>query len=166
MIPNVGFITSRVSNESNKKLHLAPIERENEKYKLPGTNRALSFAGIRGRAVRIMARGLHSGWRRVFSVVLIYALALQGFVFALDMGRPAVAAGSDSAIVGFALCSHHSGADATLPGTPPHDPLGDCNHCPFCLSGALYVSAAPPGAFRYSKVAFSNMTWLLTPPRL
>ena len=65
-MPDMGFITSRISDESNKKLHIAPIERENAKYKLPGTNRALNFAGYGDgrveswREVRIAAGGAFS----------------------------------------------------------------------------------------------------------
>ena len=111
-----------------------------------------------------MARVSHKAWRRVIAGVLAYALALQGFIFALDIGRPAVAASPDPAWAGFELCSH-SGGGATAPGAPSQGPVGDL-HCLFCIAGAVYVNCAPPCAPQFSKVMLTNAVWPLTAPRL
>ena len=110
-----------------------------------------------------MARVSQTGWRRVFSFVLAYALVLQGFVFALGDGRPAGAA-TNVAWAGFELCKH-SGGGSTSPVVPSPIPVGD-NHCPFCFAGAAYVACAPPFAPEYSKVVLTNAMWPLAPQRL
>jgi hypothetical protein len=111
-----------------------------------------------------MARLSHGGWRRIVGCVLAYALALQGFILALDTGRPASAAGPDPAWSGFELCTHSSLGSAA-PGTPSQSPVGD-DHCVFCTAGAVYVSGAPPDAPQYSKVVLADVAWLLAAPRL
>lgn len=95
--------------------------------------------------------------------VLAYALAVQGFIFALDIGRPAIAA--DGAVfAGFELCSH-GGGGAALPGTPSQAPVGDL-HCLFCIAGAVYVNCAPPCAPLWNKIVLINAVWTSTKPRL
>ncbi len=111
-----------------------------------------------------MARISHIAWRRVIAGVLAYALALQGFIFALDIGRPAVAAddANGTSWAGFELCSH---GGAALPGAPAQSPAGD-PHCLFCIAGAVYVNCAPPCAPQCSKVVLTNAVWPLAAPRL
>jgi len=116
--------------------------------------------------VRIMRAYWHSGWRRVVSCVLAYALALQGFIFALDASRPAVAATPDTAWAGFELCSH-SGAGATLPDAPKA-PASDshCVFCVFCLAGSAYVNSAPSVTPDRGAIAVSHAAWTLVAPAL
>ncbi len=114
-----------------------------------------------------MARTAHTGWRRVFAGVLIYAFVLQSFIFALDITRPAFAAadGANGATwAGFELCSH-GGAGATVPGAPAQGPIGRI-HCLFCIAGAVYVNSAPPCAAQYSNIVVTNVAWPLAAPRL
>jgi hypothetical protein len=85
-------------------------------------------------------------WRRVFSCVLAYALALQGLSFAAGAGQAAGLAsqGADHAIfAGFAICRHS--AAATLPEAPKQIPPGD-EHCAFCIYSPLYLNCIPPHA--------------------
>ena len=42
-----------------------------------------------------MVRLSHSNWRRLLGCVLAYALVLQAFIFALDVGQSAIAAAQD-----------------------------------------------------------------------
>ena len=105
----------------------------------------------------------HGGWRRVLSCALAYALALQGFIFALDASRPAVAAAPDAAWAGFELCSH-GGAGAPLPDAPKA-PASD-SHCVFCTAGVVYVNSAPAVAPHCSAVAVSSAAWIFIAPEL
>lgn len=111
-----------------------------------------------------MARISHSAWRRVIAGVLAYALALQGFVFALDLERPAIGAANSATFAGFELCSHNGGS-ATLPGAPSQAPVGEL-HCLFCIAGAVYVNCAPPSAPIWNKIVLINAVWTSTTPRL
>lgn len=111
-----------------------------------------------------MARVPHRTWRRVFACVLVYALAIQGFVFALDIGRPAVAAANGAAWAGFELCSH-GGAGAAVPGAPTQGPIGNV-HCLFCIGGAVYVNCAPPCAVQASEAVLVGAAWPSLAPRL
>ncbi len=110
-----------------------------------------------------MARISHGVWRRVIAGVLAYALALQGVIFVLDIGRAAAAAADGRAVAGFALCAH-SGAAAS-PGAPAQAPVGAL-HCPFCFAGAVFVNCAAPCAPPWNKVIQSHAVWLLPAPRL
>jgi len=109
-----------------------------------------------------MARIPHSSWRRVIAGVLAYALALQGFIFVLDIGRAAAAA-DGATVAGFALCTH-SGA-ASAPGEPTRAPIGAL-HCPFCFAGAVFVNCAAPCVPPSNKVILSHAVWPITAPRL
>jgi len=112
-----------------------------------------------------MARVLHSGWRRIFACVLVYALVLQGFFFAASDIRPAVGAADNAAWAGFPLCTH-SGLGSTVPAAPSQNPVGD-NLCVFCcIAGAACVNCVPSGTPQYSRVEFTSAVWLLTAPRL
>jgi Protein of unknown function (DUF2946) len=109
-----------------------------------------------------MLRRSQRGWWRIVAGILIYALVLQGFLFAAGIGSAATAAAGDAQWPGFELCSH--GGAAPSP-TSPAAPVGD-NHCPFCVVGAVYVDGAPPSAPQYSVMVFTNAVWPLTAPRL
>jgi hypothetical protein len=111
-----------------------------------------------------MARISHAAWRRVIAGVLVYALAFQGFVFALDIGRPAIAAVDGVAFAGFELCTHNT-AGTSGPGAPAQAPAGDL-HCMFCIAGAIYVNCAPPCAPLWNKIVLSNAVWPAAAPRL
>jgi hypothetical protein len=106
-----------------------------------------------------MTKLSHGVWRRALSCALAYALALQGFVFVLDSGGPAVAA-PDPIFASFELC-HHSGV--TLPNAPAPAPLGE--HCPFCLAGAVLVPC-PACTPQHGKLLLGNAMWPLARPRL
>ena len=110
-----------------------------------------------------MPRVSHRPCRRVIAGVLAYALALQGIIFTLDIGRAAAAAADGTAFAGFALCTHNGGV--TVPGAPAQAPAGAV-HCPFCFAGAVYVNCVPPDAPQYSKVILINVVWPLDAPRL
>lgn len=101
-----------------------------------------------------------ASWRRVIACILAYALAAQGFIFALDIGRSAMAAADDAsakAFAGLELCSHSGGT--TSPQTPSQGPIADL-HCLFCLAGAVYVNCAPPCAPQWNKVVAADAAWL------
>lgn len=112
----------------------------------------------------MMPKLLRLLWRRVLAGVLAYALALQGLIFALDIGRPAIAAaGDDANVTTWALCTHSGGVAA--PGAPTQAPLGDL-HCPFCFAGAVFVNCAPPCVHQFSKILLTDAVWPLAAPRL
>jgi hypothetical protein len=114
-----------------------------------------------------MARISHRAWRRIFAGVLVCALVLQGFTFAVDILQTALhdAGGArDTDWASFELCTHNGGASAS-PVTPAQAPVGD-SHCPFCLAGTVYVNCAPLGAPQYSKIELTSAVWPLTAPRL
>lgn len=113
--------------------------------------------------VRIMRAYWHIGWRRVLSCALAYALALQGFIFAFDASRPAVASTLDTAWAGFELCSHGV-ASPTLPEAPKAPASG--SHCIFCTAGIVYVNSAPPAAPYRDAIAVSVAAWPLVAPEL
>jgi hypothetical protein len=110
----------------------------------------------------MMARVARGAWRRVFAVVLVYALVLQGFLFAGGVA-PSMIAADGVALDGFALCTHDGAAPAT-PVAPKQDPA--CNHCIFCVAGAIYLTGAPPSAPQSRKIVLSNVVWPLAAPRL
>lgn len=114
-----------------------------------------------------MARISHRVWRCIFAGILVCALVLQGFTFAVDILQTALggAGGAqDTAWAGFELCTHNGGASA-FPQTPAQAPAGD-SHCLFCIAGAVYVNCASPGAPQYSKIELTSAVWPLTAPRL
>ncbi len=115
----------------------------------------------------MMPRASRTGWRRIIAGVLAYAVALQGFIFALDLGHPAAAAADAAnagAWAGFELCTH-SGGGAGSPGVPAQVPVGDM-HCPFCVAGAVFMNCAPPAALQYSTILLTDVVWPPTAPRL
>jgi hypothetical protein len=111
-----------------------------------------------------MRRASHSGWGRVFACLLIYALVLQGFILAVLLDGPAVAAADGQAWAGFKLCSH-SGVGSAGPDAPAQAPAGGI-HCIFCIAGATFVGSAPPLAPQCGRVAFTNAVWPLAAPGL
>jgi hypothetical protein len=99
-----------------------------------------------------MLKLLHGLGRRIVAGALVYALVLQGFVFAAEIAQAANAA---AGAAGFELCTHSGGA--TLPQTPVSP--GD-NHCPFCLAGlAVYLDAAPAAGQHAVVFAFAGAPW-------
>ena len=109
-----------------------------------------------------MAEILQRSVRRVIACGLAYALALQGFAFAIASAGPAVASAQNPTFIAFPLCSH--GRTTTLPGAPSQAPLGD-NHCPFCIAGAVYVNCASPYVSDCNS-AFLSTTWLPVAPQI
>jgi hypothetical protein len=105
----------------------------------------------------MMARSSHSLWRRIVSVVVAYAFALQGFVFVV--GAASAFAAADNAP--FEIC-HNGGAN--LPDAPSPAPLAE--HCPFCIAGAVYVSSPPPATPHYRMIVLTGAVWPLAAPRL
>jgi len=110
-----------------------------------------------------MTRISQGAWRRVIAGALAYALALQSFIFALDIGSSAFAA-DGSAWAGFELCSHGN-AGATPPGAPAQGPIGNV-HCVFCVAGAVFVNCPPPCALQAGKVVLIDAVWPAAAPRL
>lgn len=112
----------------------------------------------------MMPRASRTGWRRIIAGVLAYAVALQGFIFALDLGYPTAAAdaGNATAWAGFELCTH---GGAASPGVPAQVPVGDM-HCPFCVAGLVFVNCAPPAEPQYRTIELTDAVWPPTAPRL
>jgi hypothetical protein len=104
-----------------------------------------------------------SGWRRILSCLLAYAIVLQGLIFAVDAGRPAFAAAPDAAWAGFPLCSHgdEGGSAPASPQAP-----ATCDHCILCLAGVVFVSSAPPATPAFGAMKISDAAWLLAAPQL
>jgi hypothetical protein len=111
-----------------------------------------------------MRRLLHKGWRRVLACAVLYALVLQGFLYAAAAGEPPLGALDDAASAGFVLCTH-GGDAASPPGAPAQDPPA-CIHCLFCIAGAVYVNCAPPLAPQLSRAVLASLIRPLTAPRL
>jgi hypothetical protein len=110
----------------------------------------------------MMALLERGAWRRIFAGVLVYALVLQGFLFAGGVAPPALAA-DGAALAGFALCTH-DGAGRAAPVAPAQDPA--CTHCMFCIVGAVYLTDAPPSALQSRKIVITDVAWPLAAPRL
>jgi hypothetical protein len=111
-----------------------------------------------------MAKVLQGRLRRIMACVLAYALALQGLLFAVDVGRAATAAADGTPLFALELCAH-GGSGAALPGAPAPAPAGDA-HCPFCIVGAVYVHGVLPVPPQYIKVPLRGAVWPLSAPRL
>ncbi len=110
-----------------------------------------------------MARISHRAWRRTIAGILAYALVVQGFIFAFDIGGAANAAETGTLWAGFELCAH--GGTAGVPGIPAQAP--DSNiHCVFCVAGAVFLNCAPPGVIQSSKIVLSEAVWPLTVSQL
>jgi len=105
-----------------------------------------------------MAKLSHGVWRRVLTCGLAYALALQGFIFALDIGSSAFAA-DGTAWAGFELCTH-GGAAPAGPDAPSQGPLGNV-HCVFCVAGAVFLNCPPPCTLLCRKLVFTEAAWPL-----
>ena len=104
-------------------------------------------------------------WRRIIACALAYALALQGFLFALNLGSSAAAAQQDAAAGHFQLCSHDGGG-ASAPGAPSQAPAGS-THCLFCICGStVYVSSAPPATPQYQSAVVASAMAYAAAPRL
>ncbi|HTU33412.1 MAG TPA: hypothetical protein VMF66_06375 [Candidatus Acidoferrum sp.] len=101
-----------------------------------------------------MTRSLQIRCRRLIAYALAYAFALQGLIFALDLGNSAFAAANGAAWAGFELCSH-SGVSPTAPGAPHQGPMGNV-HCMFCVAGAVFLDSTPPAPPHYQKVALAG----------
>jgi hypothetical protein len=112
---------------------------------------------------RIMAKLSYGLRRRVFTCALAYALAIQGFIFALQIGSSAFAAEGPSS-AGFELCVH-DGASSTAPGVPPQGPLGNI-HCVFCVAGAVFLNSPPPTQPPSRQLVFTHVAWRNAPVHL
>jgi hypothetical protein len=113
-----------------------------------------------------MARISHRAWRRAsqrtIAGVLAYALVLQSFIFALDIGGAANAAETGTVWAGFELCAH--GGTTSVPGIPAQGPDGTI-HCVFCVAGAVFLNCAPPGVVQSNKIVLSEAVWPLAASR-
>ncbi len=111
-----------------------------------------------GWGIRIMAKLSHGVRRRVFTCALAYALAIQGFIFAFEIGSSAFAA-DGTASAGFELCTHN-GASSTAPAVPVQGPLGNI-HCVFCVAGAVFLNSPPPSPPPPRQLTFTYVGWPL-----
>lgn len=112
----------------------------------------------------MMTRSLQICLRRLIAYALAYALALQGFIFALDIGNSTFAAANGAAWAGFELCAHR-GVAPTVPALPDQSPIGNV-HCVFCVAGAAFLNSAPPMAPHYRKVQVAGALAALSAPHL
>ncbi len=103
-----------------------------------------------------MTRTSHNTWRRVIAGVLAYALAVQGLIFALDIGGAANAARTGAAWAGFELCAHDG--TTNVPGIPAQGPDGNV-HCIFCVAGAVFLNCAPPGLVQSRAIVLRDAVW-------
>lgn len=111
-----------------------------------------------------MTGSLQNRWRRVIAYALAYAFALQGFIFALEVGDPAFAAANGAKWPGFELCAH-DGTVPTPPAAPDHGPM--CNvHCIFCVTDAVFLDSPPPATPHYQKVPLAGAMRAHSAPRL
>jgi hypothetical protein len=107
-----------------------------------------------------------SGGGQLAAAILIFALALQGMVFAVASGLAAGAAGNAKR-ADFEICRDRpagAGGDAAAPGSAPVE-RSDA-HCVFCLAGALHALGAPPPGTEFHAVAFAIVPWTFTAMRL
>lgn len=102
--------------------------------------------------------------RRLIACAMAYAFALQGFIFALDIGNSAFAAVNDTAWAGFELCVH-SGAVPTVPGVPDQGPVGHA-HCVYCIVGTVFLNATPAAAPNVHQVLLADGVTALAAGRL
>jgi len=111
-----------------------------------------------------MTNRLQKRLRCVIAYAVAYAIALQGFFFALDIGNAAFAAKSSAGWAGFELCAE-GGAAPKQPAPPVQGPMGRVN-CMFCLSGAIFLNSAPPAPPIYHKVLLVRAVATPVAPRL
>ena len=106
-------------------------------------------------------------WRKRLRCAVIYAaayaIALQGLIFALQIGA-AVAALQQSALGGFALC-HHDEVAVILTDDPSQSLPSD-RHCPFCVVGLVYVNSQPPSVPGWTEFVPAKAVQPLPAPRL
>ena len=121
-------------------------------------NHILSFAA--GDVGKTVIGALPGYLRRATACALAYAIALQGFLFALGV---CPAAAQTAASTGFQLCSHDGSGDA-LPGAPLQLPLNDQN-CPLCVAAGAYMDCAPTLVPACSEFVFSKAAWRPVAPR-
>lgn len=97
------------------------------------------------------------GWRRVLACIFAYALAVQGLVFAIEIGSAAAASPNGPAWAGFELCER-AGAATQSPGLPAPSPIGNI-HCVFCVAGAVFVDCTPPVLAQTNSTIVENTVW-------
>ncbi len=95
---------------------------------------------------------------------MAYAFALQGLVFALDIGSAAFAAKNGAASAGFELCTQ-GGSVAAAPRVPDRGPMGNV-HCMFCVAGAVFLDSTPPPPPHYHEVLLAGAVTTLSAPHL
>lgn len=78
-------------------------------------------------------------WRRLVSLIAIYAFVLQSIV--VGMATVPGAAAADG-VAGFEICQHSLDAADTGSGAPGQHPFDEA-HCKFCLSIAHAMAPAP-----------------------
>lgn len=111
-----------------------------------------------------MTRGLQNRSRRAIACALAYAFALQGFIFALDIGNAAFAAANGVARAGFELCIH-GGPAPKQSDVPTQSPTGNV-HCILCMAGAVFLNSAPPAPPDYREALLSSAMAPLSVPHL
>jgi hypothetical protein len=79
-------------------------------------------------------------WRQLLSCALVYALVLQGMLFALG-GAQLAAAVSTAPSPAIEVCLHDPADAAGLPDGHANGKV----HCPFCLAATHQAMAAPCG---------------------
>jgi hypothetical protein len=96
-------------------------------------------------------------WRRLITVVLANAVAVQALLIAL--GGFSFAANAERSVLAFELCSHSSdGATQSPTKIPDHS---GCTHCIFCFAGAHHaVIGVAPAVFHRAYVAVLVAPWL------
>ena len=96
-------------------------------------------------------------WRSLLSVVVAYAVAIQGLLIAVaGFSLPADAGQNAPAIE---LCLHDASGAPELPASKPD--LSDCTHCIFCFAGAHdAVIGTAPAVFHRVNVAMVVVPWL------
>jgi hypothetical protein len=101
--------------------------------------------------------GLRCVGRQLAAAVLVFALLLQGIVFAFASGRLAAIAAGDGNRTGFELCLHDTSSADQLGGAPERPDTEQ--HCVFCLAGATYVLGALASAPAFHTIAFATASW-------
>ena len=96
-------------------------------------------------------------WRQLLSCALIYALVLQGIVFAL--GGVQLAAASADPAPAIEICLHDPADGAGLPDGGADSKV----HCPFCLAAAHQAIATPGESSEPIRTDGATMEWPACP---
>jgi hypothetical protein len=95
-------------------------------------------------------------WRSLLSVVVAYAVAVQGLLIGVaGFSMPADAGQNVPALE---LCLHDTSGVPELPASKPD--LSDCTHCIFCFAGDLdAVIGTAPALFHRINIAMVVVPW-------